>query len=669
MNRITLFCLCVLLTASGALAQDIASVWADKNKEALAAVINDDAHAALLKQGAPALAVLFAEVKTGYASDPVALTRIGALTQYVMHPAGVASRAAYADALTAAAQRAADADVTCFFLDQLRWCGLPQHADAIKSIGKSDKPGVATLATIAALAVADDQTLQAAPAKPTRYAALNAELAKLPPDALTPRLLAAFDDPDPAFAAIALTHARTAGGASETRQWAAKLTATADPVRKTMLLDMLAARADNAAQGAVAAHLADPDNRVAAAAHQAFLRLDTSAYAAHIPALLKRLPPEQLATVRDGLRQLPTALLRTALLHAYPAFSATGKLLALELLKERRVTEATPLAIAALDAQDAETAIAGWRLLRETAGKDHAAPLTAKLLATAGCVTPEAQTTLASAARRDASGAYAAALTQAIEFSSDAQKPLALETAARLGGAPLLKTVEAAASSPNADTALAAVRALALWPDTTALPALLRQAVASPDARRQTLAMRGVEKMFNAHPVDRASLLPAWRAIRAQPGNDEHKKAIDDLFKETVNVALNKPVTTDAPTEGNHVPANLVDGTLEKAWHAGQSPSQAQIDLGTVHSVDSTHITFYHADGRTYTFKLELSPDGTAWQEVASNLADPRPATAEGLRLTFPPIPARYARLTVIKNSANFAIHVLELKLFSTLQP
>jgi hypothetical protein len=125
-------------------------------------------------------------------------------------------------------------------------------------------------------------------------------------------------------------------------------------------------------------------------------------------------------------------------------------------------------------------------------------------------------------------------------------------------------------------------------------------------------------------------------------------------------------VTTDVPTEGANVPANLVDGTLEKAWHAGKWPAHAQIDLGAAQTLSAAHITFFHADGRTYTFTLELSADGQTWQEVAGNVSDPKPATAAGLRLTFAPTPARYARLTVLKNSANFATHVQELKLFST---
>lgn len=652
------------IAAATVSAQDTAAQWAGKQQTALAA-ISDAAFAGLLKQGAPALDALFAEVKTGYASDPVALTRIAALTQYVMRPAGASGRPAYAGALLTAAQRAGDADVICFFLDQLRWCGMPQQATAIRAFEKSDKPGVAALAAMTAQAVTDDRASKVAPVKATRHAALNAELAALPVSARTPRLLQAFDDPAPSYAGVALAHARTIGGTAETRLWADKLATAADPVRKVMLLDVLGGRSDRIACEAVATFLNDADDTVAFAACQALIRLNPAAFAAQLPALLKTLPPNRLALIRDSARQLKTEQFKDAVTRSYDSFSDTGKKVALELIKERRIAEAAHLGLAALEAKDEEAVIAGFRLLREIADRDMADVLVAKTLASRGRVTPEAQNALASAARRDSSGAYAAALVKALGTAPDAQKPIALESAARIGGAELLKTVEAAVSASQADVATAAVRALSVWPDAAALPILLRVAAKDSDARRQTLAARGVAKLCNTQQVNKQALLPAWRTLRADMNDDANKALIDDLFKQEINVALGKPVTTDAPTEGNNVPANLVDGTLEKAWHAGRSPAQAVIDLGATGTLGAMHITFYHADGRTYTFKLELSTDGKAWQEVAGNLNDAKPATAEGLRLSFAPTAARYARLTVVKNSANFAVHVQELKLLA----
>ena len=100
-NRLCISTLSLLLVA-GAFAQETAAQWAEKNKDALAS-ITDSSLADTLKQGAPALEKLFAEIKAGGASDPVASTRIAALSQIVMRQAGAASRKAYSDALLAAA--------------------------------------------------------------------------------------------------------------------------------------------------------------------------------------------------------------------------------------------------------------------------------------------------------------------------------------------------------------------------------------------------------------------------------------------------------------------------------------------------------------------------------------------------------------------------------------
>jgi hypothetical protein len=436
-----------------------------------------------------------------------------------------------------------------------------------------------------------------------------------------------------------------------------------------MLLDMLGDRGDKAACDAVAACLADADDTVAAAAQRALIKLDPAAFAAQLPALLKALPPARQALARDGARQLKADLFRKPLVQSYDAFSDTGKKVALELIKERRITEAAQIGLAALDSKDEEAAIAGYRLLRELAGKEQAEILVAKLLATTGRVTPEAQNAVAEAARRDASGAYAAALLKALAAAPDAQKPAALETAGRLGGDALLKAVDGLTASPSADVSAAAVRALAAWPDAASVPALLRLAATGATAKQQALALRGLAKKMNDEGADKKAAFKLWQSLRPGVADEARKKAIDDLFKQEVNVAFGKPVTTDVPTEGNNVPANLTDGTTKKAWHGGKSPAHATVDLGATQTVSAMHVTFYHDDGRTYTFALELSEDGKAWKQVAGNADAPKPATDDGLRLDFAPTPARYARLAVLKNSANPAVHVLELKLFSSVTP
>lgn len=518
----------LILTRPGA-AQQTAAQWADQEKDKLAG-ITAQTLAETLKQGTPALETLFAQIKTAGQSDPVASVRIAALTQHVMRPENAGGRKAYADALLKAAQRATEPDVTCVFLDQLRWCGLPHQAPALKAFETSGDPSVAALATLTLLAVTDDRASKTAPSAPTRCATLNRQLAALKGNPRMAAILKAFDDADPAYAGVALTWAAVTGGKAETKVWAAKLITATEPSRKAMLLDMLASRNDKTACEAVAAYLADSDDTVAAAAHRAFISLDKAAFAAHIPALLKDLPPARQNLARDTLRQLATSHIKT-LVAAYDAASPSGKKVALELLKERRIAEALPLGLAALDTADDETAIGAYRLLREIAGKGQAAPLLAKLQSASGRVLPEAQTTYATAARRDTSGAYVEALTRAIESAEDKQKPVLLETAGRVGGDTLLKIVEASVAAGNADVSTAAVRTLADWSDNASLPLLMKLAVTAPDARRQTIALRGLTKKLEAKNLDRKPFAAVWQTVRTAAGNDEHKAAIDALFK------------------------------------------------------------------------------------------------------------------------------------------
>lgn len=523
--------LLVLLLAGPAAAQQTAAQWADQEKETLAA-ITPASLAETLKQGAPALDALFAQIKTAGQSDAVASVRIAALTQHVMRPENARGRKSYADALLAAAQRATETDVTCFFLDQLRWCGLPHQASAIKAFEKSGDASVAPLATITLLAVTDDRASKATPPAPTRNATLNRQLAALKDAPRMAAILKAADDPDTAYAGVALAWAATTGGKAETKVWGAKLMTASDPVRKAMLLDMLARRGDKTACEAVSACLADSDDTVAAAAQRALLILDPAALAARTPDLLKALPPERHTLVRDTLRQLSSGQLKT-LVAPYDTFSPAGKKVALELFKERRLAETLPLGLAALDAADEETAIGAYRLLREIAGKEQAENLLAKLPSASGRVLPEAQTTFAAAARRDATGTYLHVLTRAIENAEAKQKTVLLETAGRVGGDALLKVAEGAAASDNADVSTAAVRALADWADNASLPLLMRLAVTAPDARRQTLALRGLTKKLEAKNLDKQPFAAAWQTIRpaAGTGNEEHKTAIDALLK------------------------------------------------------------------------------------------------------------------------------------------
>ena len=529
-NTLLFTAVSLLLGAMPAAAQESAAQWSEKNSAALSSV-NAAALAETLAQGEKAWEELFASVKTGGASDPLDVTRLAALTQHVMREGSKKQRAAYADALLEAARNASEADVTCFFLDQLRWCGSPRHSEAISRFEKSDAPGVAALATITRHTVNGNWRADTPAAPANRYAKLNSDIAALRSGRRMPLLLTAFADPDPAYAGIAMRWARETGGKSETRAWTAKLLTTASLPHKVMLLDMLGQRGDKTARAEIEPLMKDSDLVIASAAQHAIIRIGHAEFADCIPALLKDLPPALQTITRDNLRLLKTALVAKPLADGFDTFSEPGKRVALELLRERRVKSAAAVGIDALSSSDEETAALGYRLLRETAGAPHAGLLTEKLLSVSDKLRPEAQTAFAAAARRDAASAYTESLLKALAAAEAKQKPALLETAARVGGSKMLAAVEMAAASDDTATATAAVRALSDWVDDASIPALMRHAVTAPDARRQTLALRGLSKKIEAKGFDKTKFRAVWQQTRSASGNDKHKEAIDTLLK------------------------------------------------------------------------------------------------------------------------------------------
>ena len=93
---------------------------------------------------------LLAMVKPAYATDPMVATKIAAVSQYVMREGDYSwwefwtwfsdsPRSVWTAALLDAAKSATDSYVAEFMLEQMRWCGMPDQAEAVRAIGKASK--------------------------------------------------------------------------------------------------------------------------------------------------------------------------------------------------------------------------------------------------------------------------------------------------------------------------------------------------------------------------------------------------------------------------------------------------------------------------------------------------------------------------------------------------
>ena len=114
-------------------------------------------------------------------------------------------------------------------------------------------------------------------------------------------------------------------------------------------------------------------------------------------------------------------------------------------------------------------------------------------------------------------------------------------------------------------------------------------------------------------------------------------------------------------------PGNLaLDGFADKDnhWSLNPSPAWLAVDLAIPTRIAQIHLYTWWGDERSYQYVIDLSEDGTQWQRVVDASANTAKTTDQGYRHTFAPTLARYIRVTMLKNTANSAIHICELRAY-----
>ncbi len=123
--------------------------WQNAEEAKIAAATRPEVLAGYVKDAAAAEALL-AKIQPAYATNPVTLTVIGAVSQYVMLPkngkasscekacstpgAAPCPRQIWNLALLAAFRKTKDEYIQTFLLDQFRWCGCKRQLDALKAL-------------------------------------------------------------------------------------------------------------------------------------------------------------------------------------------------------------------------------------------------------------------------------------------------------------------------------------------------------------------------------------------------------------------------------------------------------------------------------------------------------------------------------------------------------
>jgi len=458
-----------------------------------------------------------------------------------------------------------------------------------------------------------------------------------------------------------------------TRKWVDELR-KAEPAAKVDFLTILARRGDQAAVPAVVEAMKHEDKAVRMAA------LDAAAQIGGDQAL-----SAILMATGDADRELRRAAFRALGQRADAAMlpKLVPLLLGAESSRHRGEAQRAIVAVAER-VTDRDAAAAPLLAALPTAQGPGRAALLKAISRVGGAKALEAVTAAARKAEADAIRALtewadvsaAPELLKIIRFSSQTtHQVLALRGYVRLvgearladaGKVKMLQDAMAAAKRP-AEKRLV-LSGLAAVPSAEALKAVtpyLDDAALSGEAAIAVVRMAA------------ASLSPeavaALKKVAAVTKDANLRKQAQDLLAsvpkpEALNVARGKPVKASVGPQGGNIPARAVDGNASdkggSAWFGARWPSWLEVDLGKPTTIDSAHVWFYW-DSRVYQYKIDVSANGKAWKTVVDASTNKTPGTERGVGHGFAPVVARYVRLHVLRNSANEAVHVVELKVYA----
>lgn len=176
--------------------------------------------------------------------------------------------------------------------------------------------------------------------------------------------------------------------------------------------------------------------------------------------------------------------------------------------------------------------------------------------------------------------------------------------------------------------------------------------------------------------------LAAWEAAWAmKPGNGmktprkvdavNHAKSLLARFgnppmrKVDRGIAVGARAFDSGHTEPGGSPANAVDGLATgKYWAASPAPQWWAAELAQPETIDRITVFAYPDSSRYYKYTIETSMDGEKWVPAVDFSQNTEPSTRLGYKHTFAPVQARFVRVSMLHNSANIGVHLVEVRVF-----
>ena len=365
-----------------------------------------------------------------------------------------------------------------------------------------------------------------------------------------------MDSPCAEYRAAALKLADRIDGSEATQQWIVKMNQM-EPPAQTEILAMLGRRGDSQALPVVLEALRDRDVDVRLTAMDAAVRLGAEdALPSLLLAMRSAEEKSEIQALQSALLRLPGKETAAGAADALLTVSPACRVALLEVLGERRAADHLECVFSRTGDEDPSVRVAAIIALSHVAGETDLPRLIDLIFnASSAIERREAQATTVSIANEIEESARMDAIAQAIEENTGERRVYLLQILPKIAGEKALTIASENTQSEEENVRIAAVQALADWPDLSALEKLLNVYTQSDVSAQRDAARNGYTRI-----VEASSLAPEEKVLKLENAlsimkNDADKKTLlaalakirhVDALKVVETYLDNKPLCEDA---------------------------------------------------------------------------------------------------------------------------
>jgi HEAT repeat protein len=316
---------------------------------------------------------------------------------------------------------------------------------------------------------------------------------------------------------------------------------SATPAVKADIAAFLGRRGDKSAVDALTAAMKDADAGVRSAAAAAVVKLSGQDAIPPLMAMLKSKEAQDIKIASELLARMPGDKALAAMAGAIDDLPASAKVAVIDALAARSASAHRNVVLAAAASDDGAVRLAALKAIERVAAPGDL-PAIIELAMSAKSDADESaalKSAVTLATQIDPAEARADALLAVLPKAQAAKRAALLRAVARLGGAKALAAVSADLKSDDKAVKDAALRALADWPDDSAVEPLLSIAQSDAPLAQQVIAIRGVTQVLKNSKSPSAQKVKLYgRALAAAKRPEEKKLVLAALATERTAESL-----------------------------------------------------------------------------------------------------------------------------------